>query len=122
MTLPAAVRVHLAAEAVDFRKGFNGLAAIVQHVLHADPLSGHLFVFHNRTRTSLKVLYWHNGGLCLLYKRLERGRFPIPVVTGDRSSVVLSDAELAAILDGIDLSKARRLARWNPGTDKALQS
>ena len=68
-------RVYIAAEPVDFRKQIDGLALIVQETLGLDPFSAHLFVFTNRSRDKLKLLYWHHNGYVLLYKRLEKGRF-----------------------------------------------
>ena len=72
------VRVFLATEPQDFRKCIDGLAAVVQSHLQHDALTGDVFVFHNRRRTALKVLYWDHGGFCLVYKRLERGRVRLP--------------------------------------------
>ena len=75
-------------------------------------MGGHLFVFFNRDRTGMKALLWDNGGFIVVYKRLERGRFVLPPVRGDR--VTMTHAELAALLDGIDLTRARRVPLWNP--------
>ena len=68
-------RVYLATEAVDMRRSFDGLSALVLDVLSEDPLSGHLFVFSNRVGDKIKILYYDGQGLCLWYKRLEKGRF-----------------------------------------------
>ena len=106
------VQVHLALEPVDFRNAIDGLCGLVRNRLASDPLVGHVWVFHNRTRSALKLLFWDQGGYVLVHKRLARGRFRVPKGTGDR--VRLSNAELVALLEGIDLSKARRLPRWNP--------
>ena len=75
IAVPAGVRVWLAAGVTDMRKGFDGLATLVQHQLAADPFSGHLFVFRGRRGDRIKVLWWDGDGLCLYAKRLERGRF-----------------------------------------------
>ena len=106
------VRVHLAVDPIDFRNSIDGLEAAVRARLSEDPLSGHVFVFHNRTRTALKMLFWDHGGFVLVYKRLERGRFRLPAGSGVR--LAITHAELAALLEGIDLSRAKRLIRWNP--------
>lgn len=106
------VQVHLAVEPVDFRNAIDGLCGLVRNRFAGDPLAGHVWVFHNRTRTALKLLFWDQGGYVLLHKRLAKGRFRVPPAEGDR--VRLSNAELAALLEGIDLSQARRLPRWNP--------
>ena len=73
LTLPAAVRIYVAAEAVDLRRGFDGLAAATRSLIRQDPLNGHLFVFLNRRKTRIKLLVWDRTGYVLLYKRLERG-------------------------------------------------
>jgi transposase len=74
-TLPPSVRIWCATTPTDLCRGPDGLAALVRSQLHADPLSGHLFVFFNRKADRLKVLYWDRDGMCIWYKRLERGRF-----------------------------------------------
>jgi transposase len=110
--IPASVQIHLAVEPVDLRNSIDGLAAMVEKRLGEDPLCGHVFVFHNRTRTGLKFLVWDHGGFVLVYKRLERGRYRIPQAKGGR--VRMTPAELGALMEGIDLTRARRLPRWNP--------
>lgn len=119
IAIPSTVRVFLATNPVDFRNSIDGLAAQVHAHLQRDPLTGHVFVFHNRSRTALKVLYWDHGGFCLVYKRLERGRFRVPNRHTTRRETVLSSAEFTALFEGIDLSKARRLPRWNPPGEEA---
>ena len=116
IAIPSTVRVFLGTEHQDFRKSIDGLAAVVQAHLGRDPLTGDVLVFHNRRRTALKVLYWDHGGFCLVYKRLEQGRFRVPHLHATRRDVTLTPAEFAALFEGIDLSRARRLPRWNPGT------
>jgi transposase len=94
------------------RKGFEGLFALVRQRLEADPLSGHLFLFCNRPRTRLKVLFWDGSGLWVCAKRLEKGCFswPSDVTEGARASI--SAEELALLLGGMDLSKTRRKQWW----------
>lgn len=112
--LSAAVRVYLATEPADMRKSFDGLFALVSG-LALDPLSGHLFVFVNKRRDRVKILYWDRDGLAVWAKRLERGTFRIPVAAADR--VEMTTADLAALLAGIDLNTARRRVRYSrPGT------
>lgn len=106
------VQVHLAVEPVDFRNAIDGLCGIVRNRFDGDPLGGHVWVFHNRARTALKLLFWDQGGYVLVHKRLARGRFRVPAAEGER--LRLTNAELAALLEGIDLARARRLPRWNP--------
>jgi transposase len=112
--LSAAVRVYLATKPADMRKSFDGLFALASG-LDLDPLSGHLFVFVNKRRDRVKVLYWDRDGLAVWAKRLERGTFRIPTAGADR--VEMTTAELAALLAGIDLNTARRRVRYSrPGT------
>lgn len=110
--MPLPRRVLLAKEPVDFRKSINGLAAVCEVHLREQPLDGTLYVFVNRTGSAVKMLTWSHGGFLMLYKKLERGRFSWPQMATDRAEV--TGAELAALLEGIDLSRARRLPRWNP--------
>lgn len=98
--LPAGTRVWLVAGHTDMRKGFDGLAAIVQSTLAADPFSGHVFVFRGRRGDLLKVLWFDGQGLLLLAKRLERGRFIWPQADGGQ--VALTPAQLSMLLEGID--------------------
>lgn len=115
LTLPAAVRIHLAAEPVDLRKNFDGLAAATRLVLGEDPLSGHIFVFLNRRGDRVKILSWDRNGWLLVYKRLERGVFRMPRSPANGARHVEIDAaELALMLEGIDLRGARRRPRWSP--------
>lgn len=106
------MRIHLATEPVDFRKGHAGLGGVVRNHLDGDPMH-HVWVFHNRRRTALKLLWWDHGGFILAHKRLARGRFRLPA-TQDGTTVAMTSAELAALLEGIDLSRCKRLPRWNP--------
>jgi len=113
LTLPASVRIYVAAEAVDLRRGFDGLAAATRSVIREDPLSGHLFVFTNRRRNRVKVLVWDRTGYLLLYKRLERGTFHLPLQPEEGSRhVELDAAELGLMLEGVDLRGAGRRKRW----------
>lgn len=116
--LPPSVRIYYAVEPVDMRKGIDGLRARVEQTIRRDPYEGHLFVFVGKSRDKVKILYWDRGGFVLYLKRLERGRFQLPTVDNRRQHVEMEPAQLAMLLDGIDLN-ARRLARWTPrGIDK----
>lgn len=107
MLFSAPVRKILALrEPVDMRKSFDGLIAIVKGVLAEDPLSGSLFVFFNRRRNYLKLVYWDRTGFCLFAKRLEKGRFHLPGVDG---KCELSEQAFCLILDGIELGRRRRV-------------
>lgn len=109
LSLTPATRIFLVTGPTDMRKSFNGLVAIVEGALKQDPLSGHLFVFTNRQRNRLKVLFWDRTGLWVCAKRLERGTFAWPVETA--GSVEMTAAELALILGGIDLKETSK-RRW----------
>lgn len=115
--IPIPPRILVARDPIDFRKGIAGLAAVCEVHLGEEPLDGSLFVFSNRRRNGLKMLVWTHGGFLLLYKRLEKGRFRWPPLQADRGTI--TQAELAAVMEGIDLSKARRLSRWNPEKRRA---
>lgn len=113
MTLPASVRIYVAAEAVDLRRGFDGLAAATRSIIGADPLSGHVFCFVNRTRNRMKLLVWDRTGYMLLFKRLERGTFALPAAPEIGKRHIEVDAgELGLMLEGLDLRGARRRPRW----------
>ena len=98
--LPAGTRVWLVAGHTDMRKGFDGLAALVQTTLQRNPFEGHIFVFRGRRGDIIKVLWFDGQGLMLLAKRLERGRFIWPQATS--GSVSLTPAQLSMLLEGID--------------------
>ena len=108
--LPSGTRVWIAAGHTDMRKGFNGLAALVQSALADNPYSGHVFVFRGRRGDILKVLWFDGQGLLLLAKRLERGRFVWPQAT--TGSVSLTPAQLSMLLEGIDWRTPART--WQP--------
>jgi transposase len=123
-----AARIWLAAEAADMRCGFDRLAERVKVVIGEDPLSGHLFVFRSRRGDRLKILAWDRDGFLLWYKRLEVGVFKLPRVSEGTRSVELRASELAMILDGIDISKLKRVARYeraartNPGNKEKVMA
>ncbi len=98
--LPAGTRVWLAAGVTDMRKGFDGLAALVQTTLSEDPFSGQLFVFRGRRGDRVKILWWDGDGMCLYAKRLERGYFVWP--RAKSGTVALTAAQLSMLLEGID--------------------
>lgn len=113
LSWPPSVRVYLAAQPADMRRSFDGLAAMTAEVLGQDPLSGHLFVFRNKRGDRVKILYWDRSGYCLWYKRLEAGTFRFPAAAG--GSVEIEAADLALLLEGIDLAGAARRKRFVPG-------
>ena len=119
--LPPSVRIHFATDLVDMRNGIDGLRAVVEGTLKRDPYGGHLFVFVGKAKDKVKILFWDRNGFVLYLKRLERGRFQLPVVDERTKHVTMEPAQLAMLLDGIDLN-ARRLARWNPPADKGIDT
>ena len=115
LTLPPSVRVFVCLAPADMRRSLDGLAAMTREVIREDPLSGHLFVFFNRRRDRTKILFWDRSGLCLYYKRLEKGVFRLSELErAQRVGVEIEAAELALILEGIDLSGAQRRPRFIP--------
>ena len=110
------VRIWLASEATDMRCGFDRLAERVRAVIEQDPLSGQMFVFRSRRGDRLKILVWDRDGYVLWYKRLETGVFKLPRVVSGARSVELRASELAMILDGIDVTKLKRVARYEVRT------
>jgi transposase len=112
--LGPATRIFLALEATDMRKSFEGLSSLARHQFKEDPLSGHLFVFTNRSRNRLKLLYWDGSGLWVCAKRLEKGRFfwPKPEVIPETCALRILPEELTLLLSGIDLEKSRQRNWW----------
>jgi transposase len=108
--LPAGTRVWLAGGFTDMRKGFDGLAMLVQEKLERDPFGGQIFVFRGRRGYLLKALWWDGQGLCLFAKRLEKGRFVWPSPAD--GCVVLTPAQLGMLLEGIDWRMPVRT--WHP--------
>ena len=116
MHLPASVRVYLCASACDMRKSFDGLHALVTQSMELDAFAGHLFVFANRRRDRIKILYWDRDGFAVWAKRLEEGTYAMPfgdsgLIEGEKRREITA-AELGALLSGIDLSQAKRRKRF----------
>ncbi len=103
---PAGTQVWIACGMTDLRKGFDGLAALVQTQLTEDPFSGQLFVFRGRAGDRIKVLWWDGDGLCLFCKRLDAGRFVWPHALS--GTVHLTSAQLSMLLEGIDWRRPKR--------------
>lgn len=116
LTLPPNVAVLLYRDPVDIRKSFDGLVAIVRNVLGADPLAPTFFVFFNRDRNKLKILYWDNDGFAIWYKRLERGSFRLTLPESDQTRVTLTRAQLAMLLEGIDFQNVKQRKRFSKKT------
>ena len=117
LSLPLPVKIFWCLAPTDMRKSFDSLAGLVQQHLGQDPLAGDLFVFRSKRGDRLKLLYWDQDGLAIWYKRLEEGTFVLPAADGQRGQVgehglVLRPAELAMLLDGVDLNHVKRHKRY----------
>lgn len=114
-------RVYLAKAATDMRKSFRGLLTLTECVLRQQPASGHLFVFLNRRRDLMKILYWDGTGYAIWYKRLECGRFQLPLALAgaEPTGLEMSTAQLSLILQGIDLTSVRQRLRFHRVPDSS---
>lgn len=112
LMLPSTCKIFVSAAPCDMRRSFDRLASMVQEILHQSPLSGHLFVFRGRRNDRLKILYWERGGFAIWYRRLEKGTFRFP--EKGETCFEMDAAELALILEGIDLAGAKRRKRFEP--------
>lgn len=112
LSVPSAVKIFLYGQAADLRRGYDGLAALVQDAMGEDPLSGSLFIFVNKRCNRIKLLYWDRDGYAIWMKRLERGCFEMPQRNSDSPRVKVTASQLSLILEGIELSSVRRRRRY----------
>ena len=114
IALPPQIRVFLYRLPTDMRKSFHGLVALTESELKRDPLSGSLFVFVNRRRDRIKILYWGQTGFCIWYQQLQKGTYQLPDqdAFGQQETLEVTRSQLSLILDGIDLSSARQRKRF----------
>ena len=130
LTLTGSVRVFVCTEPADMRRSFDGLSGMAENLMKQNPLSGHLFLFRNRNRDRLKILYWDRDGLAIWYKRLEKGTWQFPTdlrgrkasvrtepannddIDGDVPAAEITSEELSLLLGGIDLRSVRRRKRY----------
>lgn len=114
------LQIYICTEPTDMRRGFDGLSSMTENVMKRDPLSGHLFVFRNRNRDKLKILYWDRDGLAIWYKRLEQGTFQFPTdgkSTDDKPvSTEITTCQLSLLLGGIDLKSVHQRKRFQRPT------
>ena len=110
--LPASVRVYLCTAPCDMRRSFDGLHALVTGAMKLDAFAGHLFVFANRRKDRVKILYWDRDGFAVWAKRLEEGTYAMPFDEEDEPQREITAQELGALLSGIDLSVAKRRKRY----------
>lgn len=115
LSLSPHLRVFLAVEPVDLRKGFDGLRAVVERVFERDVLEGHVFLFLNRRRDRVKILWWDRDGLAIFYKRLERGSYEVPRHEPGARQLTLDATQLSLLLGGVELSSVRQRRRYRPG-------
>jgi transposase len=119
LTLPPSVKIFVAVEPVDARKSYNGLSAMVESHFGHDILAGYLYAFINRRGHQIQILFWDRNGLCIVKKRLESGTFRlVRRPDGEAAHVEIDAAELALMLEGIELQGATRRKRYRRDDDK----
>ncbi len=115
--LASGLRVFLCTQPADMRRSFDGLSGMTASIIDQNPTSGHLFVFRNRNRDRLKILYWDRDGLAIWYKRLEKGTFQFPTDLIDKEKRLpkaeISSEQLTLLLGGIDLRSVERRKRYH---------
>jgi transposase len=121
IALASPIRVFLYRLPTDMRKSFHGLIALTESALKQDPLSGSLFVFVNRRRDRIKVLYWGQSGFCIWYQQLQQGTYQLPAEEAleAQETVEVTRSQLSLILDGIDLASARQRTRFQRSQEPA---
>jgi transposase len=112
LSLPTSARIWVCTSAADMRKSFDGLCGLIRSWLGGDPLSGEIFVFHNKSGDRVKILTFEGDGLAIYYKRLEAGRFHFPRAADGNRKVTLRAADLLMLLDGVDLESVKRQKRY----------
>jgi transposase len=118
--LPASVRVYLCTSPCDMRRSFDGLHALVSSAMKLDAFAGHLFVFANRRKDRVKILYWDRDGFAVWAKRLEEGSYAMPFGGEEEDRREITAQELGALLSGIDLSQAQRRKRYQRKSAEVL--
>ena len=124
IALPPQIRVLVYRQPTDMRKSFNGLVALTESEMKQDPLSGSFFVFVNRRRDRVKILYWGQTGFCIWYQQLQKGTYQLPDQKSldDQDTLEVTRSQLSLILDGIDLSSARQRTRFQLETNASNRS
>lgn len=105
-------RYHLYRHSTDMRKSFDGLAGIIQKELNGSAQDGTAYIFINKSRDKVKILHWQDGGFVLYYKRLESGRFELPVYDAAVMSIKLSYSQLVLLIDGVSIAHVRGKKRY----------
>ena len=112
ISIATGVRIFVFTGVTDMRRSFNGLSGMVAEHFSTDLLSGHLFLFFNRRRDSIKLLHWDSDGLVIWYKRLEQGTFQMPAVSDGQVGIEMRSEELMMLLRGIDYASVKRRKRF----------
>ena len=112
LSLSNHTRIFVYSGPADMRKGFNGLSGLVAEHFDVELLSGHLFVFSNRSRDRIKLLYWDNDGLAIWYKRLESGSYQLPPCESQATAMEITHTQLSLLLSGIDLDSVKHRKRY----------
>ncbi len=112
MTDLSDVRIFICTTPTSMNCSFDTLMGMAQEVFDQDTLSGHLFLFLNRSRDRIKILFWDRDGFCIFYKRLEAGTFQLPKGANSKQGIELEHAQFIKLLDGIDLTTGRRRKRY----------
>jgi transposase len=113
MTTFSDVRIFFCTTPTNMHYSFDGLMGQAQAIFDQDPTSGHLFLFLNRGRDRIKILFWDRDGFCIWYKRLEAGTFELPEVANSQQGIELDDSQLTRLLGGLDLRTGRRRRRYH---------
>jgi transposase len=112
LKLREGIKIYFSIEAIDARKSIDGLSALVTSLFGDNPQSGHLFIFFNKARDKVKILWWDNNGFILHYKRLEKHRFIVPKLS-DIARLEISETQLHGLLAGLDFSLMKHFPEIN---------
>ena len=112
LSLTSEHQFRLYTAACDMRKGFDGLCGIISSHLGEDIMEGTVFIFINKSGNRIKLLRWEPGGMVIYYKRLEKGRFRMPNITGQEKKITLGYAQLAMLIEGLSVEKTRQQKRY----------
>lgn len=121
LSFPSGIQVYMAVEPVDMRKSFDGLSAAVEAVFARRVLDGHLFLFLNKRRDRIKLLWWDGDGLSIFAKRLERGTYEVPQHAADTKQLRLDATQLALLLGGVELRSVKRRLRYVHPTNEPVR-
>lgn len=122
IAIPSGVNIYLCTTATDMRKSFDGLSGIIRSEFGQEPNDGSLFLFINRRRDRIKILYWEEGGFALWYKRLESGTFEAIGDPQDGSVITIDSTELSMLISGVSLQSVKRRRRYRPDAKRASDS